>query len=281
MYFIFTNKDDNTPLAYRNYQNEINIVRSERKYKPGLNVDERNKIDLEKYHPPYVYSEYSYLRVAILLNDLYSCNLYYYYYEFNYYYMIQTNRVLLSDRYYLYDPRTIKKFNIKVDADFIVGACGNGAVKFLEWWKNSGLPLEYDEDALSFASYNGYINVLEWWKNSGLPLKYDKNALYLASINGHVNVLEWWFKSGLELQYDRYILKSAFCKGHVNVLEWWFKSGLELQWDRYIFKDAFCKGHIHVIKWFMDNNFKVPLKYRLKVYYNTLKTNMKNVIKLH
>ncbi len=253
MYFIFTDKDDNIPLAYRNYQNEI--VRSECKYKPkpGLNVDKRYKIDLEKYHPPYVYSEYSYLRVAILLNDLYSCNLYYYYYEFNYYYMIQTNRVLLSDRYYLYDPRTIKKFNIKVNAGFITNACINGAVKFLEWWKNSGLPLKYDKNALYLASSNGHVNVLEWWKNSGLLLQYSQYALNNASLNGHVNVLEWWLKSGL---CDRYILNGALCYASAN-------------------------GHIHVIKWFMDNNFKVPLKYRLKVYYNTLKTNMKNVIKLH
>jgi hypothetical protein len=39
-------------------------------------------------------------------------------------------------------------------------------------------------------------------------------------------------------------------------------------------------GHIDVVKWFINNNFKVPFRYRMMVYYNTIKTHCNNVIKL-
>jgi hypothetical protein len=138
---------------------------------------------------------------------------------------------IFGDRYYLYDPKTIKRFNLEVNSVYIAGACANGAVEFLEWWFKSNLPLKYDTWALNNASYNGHVNVLEWWKNSGLPLQYTERALNEASIKGHINVLEWWFKSNLPLKYSEHALNHASKKGLTQVLEWWFKSGLPLKYN--------------------------------------------------
>lgn len=81
-------------------------------------------------------------------------------------------------------------------------ASENGYIDVLNWWKDSGLYLEYLESAMDRASRNGRINVLIWWKNSGLKLKYSTNAMNWASANGLIDVLNWWKNSGLELKYS-------------------------------------------------------------------------------
>jgi hypothetical protein len=143
---------------------------------------------------------------------------------------ITANKIIFSDRYYLYDPKTIRRFYLDVNDEFISNACLHGDVDFLEWWKNSGLELKYTKKALNYASEYGHVNVLEWWLKSGLPLKYDDWALFLASHSGHVNVLEWWKNSGLELKYDKRYDKRIHVNLHYtldkNVLEWWKNSGL-------------------------------------------------------
>ncbi len=196
-------------MVYFVFDNQYNIT-----YSTGLNItDEQSSYhvyNINNFNNIYRYHwGSSYIRIVSFLNEN-KMNIY------------GINKIILSEKYYLFDPKTVKKFKLLVDEDYISHACFNGAVEFLKWWLKSGLSLQYNKDALN-----------------------------LASSDGHVNVLEWWLKSGLELQCDKYILKGAF-----------------------------CKGHIHVIRWFMNNNFKVPLKYRLKVYYDTLKTNMKKFIKL-
>jgi hypothetical protein len=112
--------------------------------------------------------------------------------------------IILSDRYYLYDTKTIKLFNLynTVNECYIENACVHGNIKFLEWWRNSGLPLKYDKYAINYASENGHIHVLEWWKNSGLKLKYSDRAMLSALQNKHINVILWWFNSGLTLKTD-------------------------------------------------------------------------------
>jgi hypothetical protein len=141
------------------------------------------------------------------------------------------NITILGERHYLYDPKTIKKFNLNVNNGFVAIACFNGDIKFLEWWKNSDIPLEYSESALNLASKNGHVKVLEWWKNSGLELKYCEYSLYFASGNGHLNVLKWWKKSGLKLKYDEHRLLEWAHEwtrhtGGLKVINWWKHSGL-------------------------------------------------------
>jgi hypothetical protein len=165
--------------------------------------------------------------------------------------------VVLSDRYYLYDPKTIKKFNIKVNGTFIKNACVNGAVEFLEWWKKSGLPLEYNEWMLIWTSCYDCIDVLEWWKNSGLELKYIESVLSYASWCGEVNVLEWWKNSGLPLKYDKSALMYASSNGHVNVLEWWKNSGLPLKYDRLDLMVKLEKYGGNVLEWWKNSGLLI------------------------
>jgi len=134
---------------------------------------------------------------------------------------ISSSKIIASDRYYLYDPKTIKKFNIVVNSNYIANASEHGCVSILTWWINQKLPLEYDYRAIDYASRSGCINVLEWWKNSGLPLKYSEWALIYASSNGHINVLEWWKNSGLFLKYSKDALLYTYSNISVSVLEWW------------------------------------------------------------
>jgi hypothetical protein len=110
-----------------------------------------------------------------------------------------SDNIILSDRHYLYDPKTIKRFNIEVDECYITCACIHGDTKFLEWWKNSYYPLKYDEKALYYTSLMGHIHVLEWWLKSNLPLRYSEKELLkiMTSRGSNIRVLKWWENSGL------------------------------------------------------------------------------------
>jgi hypothetical protein len=199
----------------------------------------------------------------------------------------RTDKMILHERYYLYDPETIKKFDLKITEPYVSKyvdlfstknqkntelqlsfknvsralhlASANGLVKVLEWLKKSGLPLKYTEDALNLASQYGHVEVLDWWLNSKLPLKYDENALHLASGNGHVNVLDWWLNSKLPLKYTENALNIASENGHVKVLMWWFDSDLPLKYTQKALNMAFENGHVKVLTWWLKSN--LPLKY--------------------
>ena len=163
------------------------------------------------------------------------------------------SKIISSDKYYLYDPRTIKKFNITVNSDYIAGASINGCTSILTWLINQKLPLKYDKDALNLASQNGQVAVLEWWKNSGLELKYNEYALNLASQNGQVAVLEWWKNSGLELKYSEGGLDYASANGHVAVLEWWKNSGLKLKYTENATELSMHYNKMEAYMWWKNN----------------------------
>jgi hypothetical protein len=162
----------------------------------------------------------------------------------------KVNKIIVSDtKYYLYDLRTVIKFRINLKFNYIIRVCYKGAIDILEWWKNSGVKLEYNEKCITFASFNGQTNVLEWWKNSGLPLIYSNDAIDFASSEGHINVLEWWKNSGLKLKYTERSIDAASTNYHTNVLEWWKNSGLPLKYSTNTFSSRYsmhCGGAHHL-----------------------------------
>lgn len=137
-------------------------------------------------------------------------------------------------------------------AEAIDGASRNGQVVSLDWWLNSGQPLEYTEAALEQASAKNRIPVLDWWlqqqKSTGLPLKIGR-VMEMASTAGHVQVLEWWAASRLEPKYDGHAMQHASCHGKVEVLEWWLRSGLQVKFDQDVLTGATRHNRPEVLEW--------------------------------
>jgi hypothetical protein len=199
-----------------------------------------------------------------------------------------SNNIILGEKYYLNDIKTIKKFRISITPDYINLICSTGNIRILEyllnthrmfeynervlnlasryghidvleWWLKSNLQLKYNQYALEWASYNGHVKVLDWWLKSNLPLKYDEWALNLASREGHIDVLEWWKNSGQELKYTNDTLDYASRWSCIKVLEWWKNSGRELKYTEDALAQASYNGHIDVLEWWLKS--KLKLKY--------------------
>jgi ankyrin repeat protein len=209
--------------------------------------------------------------------------------------IIVHNKIIVSDRYYIYNAGTIIKFkstSLKLKGNYIDNADRYGGISFLtrikkmnfpmgleysgfslthpsetgnidilKWWFNSGLELKYGTKALELASTNGHINILELWKNSGLELKYDQHALDYASGSGQVSVLEWWKNSGLKLKYSQWALYLASAGGHINVLEWWFNSGLTLKYFEDVLDWASKNKNINVTEWWKKSGLPLNLNF--------------------
>lgn len=89
----------------------------------------------------------------------------------------------------------------------------------LEWWldlhKKHGYTLEYTEYAMNHASLTANIDVLNWWYNSGLPLDYSA-----CSLETQHNILEWWINSGLPLEYSENLLITAVLSNDTERLKY-------------------------------------------------------------
>jgi hypothetical protein len=257
-----------------------------RLYQTGININIRgvsNSVDvcdLEELAENYSNGDNKYLRLVIFPHD--TCK----------------GKFILSDEYYIYDKKTITRFNLIINPDYVTTICemedinmlnyldsidnmGNfekvngfefehtfdrisiqNNVKILEWWKNSGRSFIYSEYSMMYASVGNNINVLEWWKNSGLPLKYDNKAIDKLSYhnqNNNVKVLEWWKQSGLPLKYSEDALDIASSEGNIEVLEWWFNSNLELKYSEQGLNIASSRHYINVLDLWKKSG--LPLKY--------------------
>lgn len=104
---------------------------------------------------------------------------------------LKTSKIILSDKYYLYDIKTIKKFKLKITPSYIAFLCMNNHIEILDWLKENGLLVRCNSFALSTASSFGRIGVLNWWVNSGLPFEYSEWALDWASGHGEIKTLDW------------------------------------------------------------------------------------------
>ena len=171
------------------------------------------------------------------------------------------DKMILSDRYYIFDPKTIKKFRITINKNYIDLATKQGDINILDRLVKYNVDMNYFRDGLDILSSYGYVNVMNWWIKSNLPIKYSEKAIYSASINGHISVLEWWYKSNLPLKYYNNILEEVAYRGRIDVLEWWLDKNLPITGFEYhpllYYLEDHYKINVNVREWYhKDNKWK-------------------------
>lgn len=208
----------------------------------------------------------------------------------------KANKIILGKRHYLYDPETIKRFNLPYNDDFMDILSGLGETKMLNQWVKSGLKLCYSYKAIDTASEKGHIETLKWWFNSGLYLKFSSLAIDYASMYNQVKSLDFWLdllkKDIIEPDYFVYsnsAINWASENNSIRSLQWWSdhmeelkKYGLELKYSCSAMDGASCEGHIDVLNFFLRNfRFKkdLELKYTRYGYEIAKKKNMNHIVK--
>ena len=161
----------------------------------------------------------------------------------------RSNKVILGNKYHLNDLATFERFNLSVAQYSMDLASKNNYINILNWWKASGLKLNYESYAMNEASANGHVEALQWWLNSNLELKYTEFAINEASRKGFVNILQWWRNSELELKYDNQAMNEASANGHTKILQWWTESALKLKFDRSGMNWAYDYGRTDTLRW--------------------------------
>jgi len=182
----------------------------------------------------------------------------------------RADKIILGERYPLFDLGTIQKFNLKINRYFIRMASWYGCLDILEWWLKTFDPqLTGTSLAVDAASRNGQVDVLEWWlramDRSGLKFKFSADAIDGASENGHLEVLEWWLKSanasGVKLKYTSRSIDEASKKGHVEILKWWWRAHVEFGLELKSFEDvpwmASKYGHLKILEWWKNSGLKL------------------------
>ncbi|ORZ38574.1 hypothetical protein BCR44DRAFT_87631 [Catenaria anguillulae PL171] len=144
----------------------------------------------------------------------------------------------------------------------VLSACTYGSLSTLNCLIALGLALDPFPLAITAASRGGHTSVLDWWINSGRPIECPRDAMVVASARGHVHVLEWWVKTtggALVLNYDTSPAIAAACRGgHLGVVKWW----REFLGPAFVYFPEFgvCAsefGHVHLLKWFKAAGFAV------------------------
>jgi hypothetical protein len=200
-----------------------------------------------------------------------------------------SDKIILGDRYHLYDLDTILRFNLKIDENYVYymfklnfintkildhyksknkrlmirmackilcNASLYNRIDILQWWVDNRLPLPMWKDAndspMDLASQKSNIDILEWWKKSGTLLKYTCLSMDSASSRGDIDVLNWWLKSNLPLQYSANAINLAIKNGHINVLKWWVNSGLKLYYHNTLL-DAYVKNIVEIFRFICEH----------------------------
>jgi hypothetical protein len=177
----------------------------------------------------------------------------------------RTDKIIFHDKYPLYSLETVKKFNLKINKEYIKEVSRLGKVDILEWWVNSD---NYDQElihiSILYASFNGKINVLDFWKNSGHLSKFNYSIEYInmASSYNQIEVLNWWKNSGLPIIYSYHAMDYASSGNNINILDWWLNSGLELKYRDALNWASVC-GNINILDWWLNSGLE--LKYDLDI----------------
>ncbi|KAI9326196.1 hypothetical protein DFJ73DRAFT_866879 [Zopfochytrium polystomum] len=126
-------------------------------------------------------------------------------------------------------------------------ASENGHIYCLHWWKDSGFELRYT----GLPYWKLQRDVMQWWINSGLPVEIEERRLVHASTQGMVEVLQLWKVSGLNVEYGERALNGALQSGNIKALQWWKESGLELKFSKSAVEALGKKSRAR--KWLSDN----------------------------
>jgi hypothetical protein len=202
---------------------------------------------------------------------------------------ILTDKIILSDKYYLYNSKIIKKFNLPIGTAYINQVCIEGRVDVLKWLINEGVPLVSYCDTFTLyltssievldllfsldglyvdtkyldhiymidnIASSGNIDLIKWWIGTGLSLNYSR-VLDSASRGGHIHLLDWWIMNGYPIKYSESAMDFASSGNHINVLEWWKRSGLPVKYSAYALFNAYGCGHIDALEWWLNSNLSL------------------------
>jgi hypothetical protein len=146
-----------------------------------------------------------------------------------------TNKLVLCEKYPLFNIRTVSRFGLKITCNYILEACKNEPDTDKEWVVHI-MSIYMDEseikELLNQASFTCNMTALNCFMKSykyWLCHKYKKwhlsehikQALHWATLAGHINVLEWLKLFGFPLKVPEEALKYASENGQTEVVEWW------------------------------------------------------------
>ncbi|KAJ3042838.1 hypothetical protein HK097_001892 [Rhizophlyctis rosea] len=144
-----------------------------------------------------------------------------------YYAQTAIHNAIRSGRIDLLEWWRTRGLELRYDQLFVMTlANNNGMPDILQWWLHSGLQFRVPAIALDFAANAA---TLEWWKRSGLLLEWTERALLSATLAGDRGRLKWWRNGDLKMKIPSFWtlarhLDSPYGCGDmtpVEVLEFW------------------------------------------------------------